>query len=232
MKGKLLKVLTAAMVTVSIVSAGATITKAAVNYTVKPNDCLKKIAQEVYGDESQWQTIYEVNKWAIKDPNLIYKGQVFVIPDLAGATAVAAAAEVPALPSVPAVPTVPETPAVAVPQTAEIPAVPAPTVAPVPATPALPATTVLSAADQEAKDFCLLLMMNLVSEMPDSKLAFFDTNKDFNISADEFNALWLWAIDRYNTGNKAEVTDAEMIAIGKAVQGGGIKLPSTLYYVK
>lgn len=45
---------------------------AADNYTVVKNDSLKKISKQVYGDESQWETIYNANKEKIKNPNLIY----------------------------------------------------------------------------------------------------------------------------------------------------------------
>ncbi len=55
---------------------------AAESYTVESGDYLKKIAQKVYGDEALWEVIYEANQAAIKNPNLIYAGQVFVIPDL------------------------------------------------------------------------------------------------------------------------------------------------------
>ncbi len=51
-------------------------------YTVIPDDCLWKIASyiSVYNDASQWPKIYEANKDKIKDPDLIYPGQVFTIP--------------------------------------------------------------------------------------------------------------------------------------------------------
>lgn len=50
-------------------------------YVVNSGDYLKKIAKQVYGDEAKWELIYEANKNAIKNPNIIYKGQVLVIPD-------------------------------------------------------------------------------------------------------------------------------------------------------
>ena len=51
-------------------------------YKVKKGDCLWKIAKHFYGDGSKWRTIYNANKSKIKNPNLIYVGQVFVIPAL------------------------------------------------------------------------------------------------------------------------------------------------------
>ena len=49
-------------------------------YTVKKGDCLWNIAKKFYGDGSKYTKIYEANKDKIKNPNLIYPGQVFVIP--------------------------------------------------------------------------------------------------------------------------------------------------------
>ncbi len=54
---------------------------AAESYTVQSGDNLKKIAKQLYGDSSKWEVIYEANKNSIKNPNLIYEGQVFTIPD-------------------------------------------------------------------------------------------------------------------------------------------------------
>lgn len=49
-------------------------------YTVKSGDCLWKIAKQFYGNGSQYTKIYEANKDTIKNPNLIYAGQVLTIP--------------------------------------------------------------------------------------------------------------------------------------------------------
>lgn len=51
-------------------------------WKVKSGNWLWKIANSVavYGDGSQWPKIYEANKDKIKDPDLIYPNQVFVIP--------------------------------------------------------------------------------------------------------------------------------------------------------
>ncbi|MEO0142864.1 MAG: LysM peptidoglycan-binding domain-containing protein [candidate division WOR-3 bacterium] len=52
------------------------------NYTVLPGDCLWLIASylSIYSDAKRWPEIYEANKDKIKDPDLIYPKQVFVIP--------------------------------------------------------------------------------------------------------------------------------------------------------
>lgn len=49
-------------------------------YTVVSGDCLWSIAKKFYGDGNEWPKIYEANEDQISDPNLIYPGQVFVIP--------------------------------------------------------------------------------------------------------------------------------------------------------
>ncbi|MBE6032530.1 MAG: LysM peptidoglycan-binding domain-containing protein [Clostridiales bacterium] len=49
-------------------------------YTVKAGDCLWKIAEKAYGNGADWTKIYEANSNQINNPNLIYPGQVFVIP--------------------------------------------------------------------------------------------------------------------------------------------------------
>ncbi len=51
-------------------------------YTVKKGDYLSKIAKEVYGDASKYNIIFEANKPMLKDPDLIYPGQVLRIPPL------------------------------------------------------------------------------------------------------------------------------------------------------
>jgi len=51
-------------------------------YTVKKGDYLSKIAKEVYGDASKYNVIFEANKPMLKDPDLIYPGQVLRIPAL------------------------------------------------------------------------------------------------------------------------------------------------------
>lgn len=50
-------------------------------YTVKRGDNLWKIAKAFYGSGAMWTKIYEANQDVIgKNPNLIYPGQVYMIP--------------------------------------------------------------------------------------------------------------------------------------------------------
>lgn len=49
-------------------------------YTVQKGDSLSKIAKALYGSAGKWKVIYEANKDSIKNPDLIYPGQVFRIP--------------------------------------------------------------------------------------------------------------------------------------------------------
>lgn len=51
-------------------------------YTVKRGDCLWNIAKKFYGNGSKYTVIYNANKNKIKNPNLIYVGQVLTIPSL------------------------------------------------------------------------------------------------------------------------------------------------------
>jgi nucleoid-associated protein YgaU len=50
-------------------------------YTVVPGDTLSGIAQRFYGNAGEWHRIHEANRDKIQNPNLIYPGQTFVIPD-------------------------------------------------------------------------------------------------------------------------------------------------------
>jgi nucleoid-associated protein YgaU len=52
------------------------------SYTVQRGDYLWKIAKmpDIYGDAYAWMRIYTSNKEQIKDPNLIYPNQSFLIP--------------------------------------------------------------------------------------------------------------------------------------------------------
>ncbi len=50
------------------------------NYTVKRGNCLWNIAKRFYGNGSKYTTIYNANRDKIKNPNLIYPGQVLWIP--------------------------------------------------------------------------------------------------------------------------------------------------------
>lgn len=54
--------------------------KAPKTYTVKSGDSLWAIAKKFYGNGAKYMTIYNANKSKIKNPNLIYPGQVLTIP--------------------------------------------------------------------------------------------------------------------------------------------------------
>lgn len=49
-------------------------------HTVEKGDTLSKIAKAVYGDAMKYPAIFEANKPMLKDPDLIYPGQVLRIP--------------------------------------------------------------------------------------------------------------------------------------------------------
>jgi nucleoid-associated protein YgaU len=51
-------------------------------YNKKKRDCLWRIAGKVYNNARLWPLIYMANKDQIKDPDLIFPGQRFVIPDV------------------------------------------------------------------------------------------------------------------------------------------------------
>ena len=54
----------------------------AVFYEVKSGDSLSKIAKAHYGNAMKYPVIFEANKPMLKDPNLIYPGQMLRIPPL------------------------------------------------------------------------------------------------------------------------------------------------------
>ena len=49
-------------------------------YTVQAGDSLWSIAQKTYGTGTKWGVIYEANKAVVKDPGMIYIGQVLTVP--------------------------------------------------------------------------------------------------------------------------------------------------------
>jgi nucleoid-associated protein YgaU len=51
-------------------------------YTVVKGDSLSKIAKQVYGKASLWRKIYEANQDQIKDPDLIFPGQLLRLPEI------------------------------------------------------------------------------------------------------------------------------------------------------
>lgn len=50
-------------------------------YEVKSGDSLSKIAKAHYGDPMKYTDIFEANKPMLKDPDLIYPGQMLRIPN-------------------------------------------------------------------------------------------------------------------------------------------------------
>ena len=51
---------------------------------VQPGQSLWRIARHAYGQGIRYTVIYAANRDAIRDPNLIYPGQVFAVPTLGG----------------------------------------------------------------------------------------------------------------------------------------------------
>ncbi len=54
-------------------------------YEVQKGDTLWKIAEIYYKDGSRYKEIFEANREVIKDPDLIYPGQLIRIPNFTGA---------------------------------------------------------------------------------------------------------------------------------------------------
>jgi NitT/TauT family transport system substrate-binding protein len=54
------------------------------HYTVVAGDTLSYLALKYYGDQHQWEKIYEANKPTMKNPNFLYVGQRILIPLLGG----------------------------------------------------------------------------------------------------------------------------------------------------
>jgi nucleoid-associated protein YgaU len=51
-------------------------------HTVESGDSLSKISKQYYGNAMKYMVIFEANKPMLKNPNLIYPGQVLRIPKL------------------------------------------------------------------------------------------------------------------------------------------------------
>jgi nucleoid-associated protein YgaU len=47
---------------------------------VQPGNSLWRIARRTYGAGMRFTLLYEANKDQIRDPDLIYPGQLFVVP--------------------------------------------------------------------------------------------------------------------------------------------------------
>jgi hypothetical protein len=52
----------------------------AVAVDIQPGNNLWRIAQHSYGDGLRYTEIYQANRTQIRDPNLIYPGQIFAVP--------------------------------------------------------------------------------------------------------------------------------------------------------
>ncbi|SET52863.1 LysM domain-containing protein [Lacrimispora sphenoides] len=50
------------------------------NYTVAKGDCLWSIAKKQLGNGGRWQEIHNLNRDKITNPNVIYPGQVLIMP--------------------------------------------------------------------------------------------------------------------------------------------------------
>ena len=48
---------------------------------VQPGNTLWRIARDTYGRGVQYTVIYGANKDQIRDPDLIYPGQIFTLPE-------------------------------------------------------------------------------------------------------------------------------------------------------
>jgi nucleoid-associated protein YgaU len=53
-------------------------------YTIQSGDSLSKIAKRYYGDAMKYPVLFEANKEIIKNPDLIYPGQVLRVPKIEG----------------------------------------------------------------------------------------------------------------------------------------------------
>jgi nucleoid-associated protein YgaU len=51
-------------------------------YIVKDKDTLIRISEELYGDYKKWGEIYRLNREKISNPDILYPGQVLVIPQI------------------------------------------------------------------------------------------------------------------------------------------------------
>ena len=50
-------------------------------YTVNRGDCLWTIAEELYGSGADWRRLWAANWDAVKDPGLVWIGQVLKLPE-------------------------------------------------------------------------------------------------------------------------------------------------------
>lgn len=71
---------TAPKASVQTTSRPSTSAPKVTTYTVKSGDCLWNIAKKYLGNGARYTEIYNLNKDKIKNPNLIYVGQVLTLP--------------------------------------------------------------------------------------------------------------------------------------------------------
>lgn len=62
-------------------SDGARVTKALPNVIIRKGDNLWRISRRLYGEGVRYTTIYQANQGQIRNPDLIYPGQVFLTPE-------------------------------------------------------------------------------------------------------------------------------------------------------
>ncbi len=121
---------------VAPVEAPAAVPAALSSYIVQNGDTLGALAQRFLGNAGEWPVLYEMNRETVKNPNLIYPGQLLMLP------IPPVAAEAPAVEAPVAEAPVPEAPA------AEAPAAEVP-VPEAPAAEALQAVSETPAASEE-----------------------------------------------------------------------------------
>jgi nucleoid-associated protein YgaU len=51
------------------------------SYNVRRGDCLSKIAERAYGRQA-WTVLFRANRSQIRNPNLIYPGQILQLPPI------------------------------------------------------------------------------------------------------------------------------------------------------
>lgn len=81
-------------------------------YTVESGNTLSSIAQSEDGNAADWPSIWHANKDEISNPNLIFPGQVIVIPAQPGQTDAASTSTAPSSPSTTSTPTAGQSPAI------------------------------------------------------------------------------------------------------------------------
>ena len=232
MRKKVLKTL-AELATAVGMLATSMVAFAAENYTVEKDDYLKKIAKQTYGDEEKWEVIYEANKEQIKNPNLIYAGQVLTIPDLDNSTAESADITESVATAIPKVETPVPTQAPATEAPTPTPAAETPTSSPVEEPASVAPTSTGSMSADDANIYVAMLYSSLTTQLPDSVLSFFDVDGNMTIDSSENDDCFFWLIDSYNPQKKTSLSllsNEEKIAIATAMNNGGVKAPAELFH--